>query len=218
MSTTTQLPTLTINYLTQAQYDTALQNDEIDENQLYLTPPSITADAGTNDLEQVSLSLGASGQRFIDYALDDTTIKRLEIQDDVIKTRTYNGSAWSTNEYWYSNNIKTTTTTYNSTTWTWYYRKTGTWYEFWCPNMTLGTTTFATWTSPICYHDFAAVEYPITFSTAPMIQIASKNSQSWVGSTYSSTPTTQTTIRMLANATGSRTCIVDLYVAGQTSA
>lgn len=38
MSTTTDLSTLKINYLTQAQYDAALSGGTIDENQLYLTP------------------------------------------------------------------------------------------------------------------------------------------------------------------------------------
>ena len=38
MSTTTNLSTLKINYLTQAQYDTALENNEIDEDQIYFTP------------------------------------------------------------------------------------------------------------------------------------------------------------------------------------
>lgn len=38
MPTTTNLPQLKINYLTQAQYDAAVANDEIDENQLYFTP------------------------------------------------------------------------------------------------------------------------------------------------------------------------------------
>ncbi len=38
MSTTTDLSTLIINYLTQSQYDTALANGEINENELYLTP------------------------------------------------------------------------------------------------------------------------------------------------------------------------------------
>lgn len=41
MSTTTNLPTLKINYLTQAQYDSALSNNEINENELYLTPDAI---------------------------------------------------------------------------------------------------------------------------------------------------------------------------------
>lgn len=43
MATTTNLDTLKINYLTQAQYDAALENDEIDEDQVYLTP-------GSNDI------------------------------------------------------------------------------------------------------------------------------------------------------------------------
>lgn len=38
MSTTTSLDTLKINYLTQAQYDTALANNEINENEIYMTP------------------------------------------------------------------------------------------------------------------------------------------------------------------------------------
>lgn len=38
MSTTTNLDTLKINYLTQAQYDTALENNEINENEIYMTP------------------------------------------------------------------------------------------------------------------------------------------------------------------------------------
>ena len=40
MSTTTNLDTLKINYLTQAQYDTALENDQINDNELYFTPSS----------------------------------------------------------------------------------------------------------------------------------------------------------------------------------
>lgn len=38
MSTTTDLSTLKINYLTQAQYDDALENDEINANEIYMTP------------------------------------------------------------------------------------------------------------------------------------------------------------------------------------
>lgn len=38
MSTTTNLDSLIINYLTQAQYDTALANNQINANELYLTP------------------------------------------------------------------------------------------------------------------------------------------------------------------------------------
>lgn len=38
MATTTDLSTLKINYLTQAQYDDALANNQINTNELYLTP------------------------------------------------------------------------------------------------------------------------------------------------------------------------------------
>lgn len=55
MSTTTDLTTLKINYLTQAQYDAEAQGGTINENALYLTPaessdvitPTITATTGT---------------------------------------------------------------------------------------------------------------------------------------------------------------------------
>ena len=50
MSTTTNLDTLKINYLTQAQYDTALENDEINENEIYLTP-SDGSGGNTNSVE-----------------------------------------------------------------------------------------------------------------------------------------------------------------------
>ena len=43
MATTTNLNSLVINYLTQAQYDEAAANNTLNENQLYLTPTGITA-------------------------------------------------------------------------------------------------------------------------------------------------------------------------------
>ena len=38
MPTTTNLTTLKINYLTQAQYDNALANNQINSDELYFTP------------------------------------------------------------------------------------------------------------------------------------------------------------------------------------
>ena len=38
MPTTTNLTTLKINYLTQAQYDDALANNQINSDELYFTP------------------------------------------------------------------------------------------------------------------------------------------------------------------------------------
>ena len=38
MSSTTNLDKLKINYLTQAQYDSASENNQINENELYFTP------------------------------------------------------------------------------------------------------------------------------------------------------------------------------------
>lgn len=47
MSTVTDLDKLKINYLTQAQYDSALANNEINANELYFTPVD---DMQSNDL------------------------------------------------------------------------------------------------------------------------------------------------------------------------
>lgn len=51
MSTTTNLSTLKINYLTQAQYDEALANSQINEDELYFTPGT-GGDAGHVELTQ----------------------------------------------------------------------------------------------------------------------------------------------------------------------
>lgn len=48
MSTTTNLSSLVINYLTQAQYDSAAQAGTLNENQLYLTPSTILASVATS--------------------------------------------------------------------------------------------------------------------------------------------------------------------------
>lgn len=45
MATTTDLQTLKINYLTQDQYDTALANGQINNNEFYITPYSSTLSA-----------------------------------------------------------------------------------------------------------------------------------------------------------------------------
>jgi hypothetical protein len=50
MSTTTNLSSLKINYLTQAQYDAAASNNTINENEIYLTPsPTTLAGYGITD-------------------------------------------------------------------------------------------------------------------------------------------------------------------------
>ncbi len=50
MPTITNLNTLKINYLTNAQYQAALENDEINENEIYLTP----SDGKNNTMEPIS--------------------------------------------------------------------------------------------------------------------------------------------------------------------
>lgn len=62
MSTTTNLSTLKINYLTQAQYDEALENDQINENELYFTPGTGDA-AGHIELTQAEYNALTSEEK-----------------------------------------------------------------------------------------------------------------------------------------------------------
>ena len=93
MSTTTDLNVLKINYLSQAQYDEALENDEIDDNELYLTPaPSPTATPTANTISKFDSSacmnstdmttaevtnfvngLNARGIQAVDYVIEEGT-------------------------------------------------------------------------------------------------------------------------------------------------
>ena len=63
MSTTTDLTTLKINYLTQAQYDAAVSGGTIEENELYLTPVSNTA---ITDVKVDGTSVVTSGVAAVD--------------------------------------------------------------------------------------------------------------------------------------------------------
>ena len=59
MATTTNLETLVINYLTQAQYDAAKLAGTLNTNQLYLTP-----DTGSS----------SSSVQIIEWYIDDTPV------------------------------------------------------------------------------------------------------------------------------------------------
>lgn len=68
MSTTTNLNTLVINYLTEAQYEAAVSGGTIDPDQLYLTPatniPTYTAGSGidiTNGVISLDLDSAEGG-------------------------------------------------------------------------------------------------------------------------------------------------------------
>lgn len=52
MATTTNLSSLKINYLTQEQYDAALANSQINENELYLTPGGGAGDIDVTDMTE----------------------------------------------------------------------------------------------------------------------------------------------------------------------
>ena len=46
MATVTDLTELNINYLTQTQYDEALENNQINANEIYFTVPTTVDDGG----------------------------------------------------------------------------------------------------------------------------------------------------------------------------
>lgn len=96
MSTTTNLDTLKINYLTQAQFDAALANNEINENEIYITPntTSITStavptastiaefdssahmnstDMSTQDVSDFVDGLNGQGANLADYVVEQGT-------------------------------------------------------------------------------------------------------------------------------------------------
>lgn len=58
--TTTDVSTLKINYLTTAQYQAALAQGEINENELYFTPDGYELSATDDGAGTVTLSLGLS--------------------------------------------------------------------------------------------------------------------------------------------------------------
>lgn len=59
-TSTTDLTTLKINYLTQAQYEAALAQGQISENELYFTPDGYELSATDDGAGTVTLSLGLS--------------------------------------------------------------------------------------------------------------------------------------------------------------
>ena len=65
MSTTTDLATLKINYLTQAQYESAVSGGTVDPDQIYLTPASGT---GVTDVEVDGTSVVTAGVAEIDLS------------------------------------------------------------------------------------------------------------------------------------------------------
>lgn len=61
MSTTTDLTTLKINYLTQAQYDAAVSGGTINANELYMTPGPTIPTASSSIPEDVSVNTAGAG-------------------------------------------------------------------------------------------------------------------------------------------------------------
>ena len=70
MSTTTDLTTLKINYLTQAQYDTAKENNQINENEIYMTPMT---DMTSQEVEDFVDELNIQEVVVADYVVEQGT-------------------------------------------------------------------------------------------------------------------------------------------------
>lgn len=80
MSTTTDLSTLKINYLTQEQYDTALANGEINANEFYITPQPQVLEATFS----VDLISGYNYCLTIGPALNSSQVETLADQIDEV--------------------------------------------------------------------------------------------------------------------------------------
>ena len=84
MSTTTNLTQLKINYLSQSQYNTALENDEINENEIYLTP------GGYKELTQAeydALSAAEKNEEII-YLISDNSTGEIVVEDIMLNVHT----------------------------------------------------------------------------------------------------------------------------------
>lgn len=72
MSTTTDLNVLKINYLSQAQYDEALANSQINENELYLTPAlALTNGSATGSVRGIGTATESSSYTIGTYAFSE---------------------------------------------------------------------------------------------------------------------------------------------------
>lgn len=74
MATTTDLATLTINYLTQAQYDEAKSQGLVNANEIYMTPAS---DSGVNDVTVDGTSVVSDGVAEITMPTVPTKVSQL---------------------------------------------------------------------------------------------------------------------------------------------
>lgn len=75
--TTTDLSTLKINYLTQQMYEDALENDEINENELYITP-------GSGSIESTDIPTADKVAEFDSTAhMNSTDMTSSEVEDFV---------------------------------------------------------------------------------------------------------------------------------------
>lgn len=78
MPTTTNLNTLKINYLTQAQYEAALTNEQINENEIYLTPSLEAESAPIGIIQAYAGSTAPTGWLICDgSAVSRTTYSEL---------------------------------------------------------------------------------------------------------------------------------------------
>ena len=86
MPTTTNLQTLKINYLTQAQYDTALANNQINDNELYFTPDDggggvFVAEYGTTTFSEIQSAYQSGNNIVCRYEYLDGTESVTEYLD-----------------------------------------------------------------------------------------------------------------------------------------
>lgn len=100
--TTTDLSTLKINYLTQEMYEDALENQEINENELYITPGSGTIDSTSTPTANKIAEFDSTAHmnstdmtsQEVDDFVDGLNVTGFDVVEDISDKFTFT-SAWS---------------------------------------------------------------------------------------------------------------------------
>ncbi len=187
MSTTTNLDTLKINYLTQAQYEAALSGGTINENELYMTTDGYTVPSTT--------------------AYTDTSLKNIiESTSDPGSTSAPNGTVWLK----YGDSTLPTMADYivdeylsGGTAGDWSWRK---WnsgiFECWASHsvtLTADSTTGSLYYSTSCYAQLPKLTGTTYAATGAIAEVACGNNMMWAsnvgmtGGTPTGTPSDSNT-------------------------
>lgn len=183
--TTTELETLKINYLTQEMYEDALENDEINDNELYLTP---SGGDGT------SIPTANTIAEFDSNAhINSEDMSSQDVSDFVDGLNT---SGINAVDYVIREGATVDTTSQQGYYRKWHSGKAEFWYHY---NADSGLTTSA-WVSPVYYQDkteFSSIWDGVFNATPYYVTCTSNNSQVISVYPFSWTSTGISTLRIL---------------------